>query len=83
MKKSKEPSIRIKRAVKQLKEANDIFGNTLFEQIIAVGVAETENQLEYLKSQNKRSIIKPQIYEDVISILRDNLEQMYELTHTE
>ena len=81
--KSKEPSIRIKRAVKQLKDANDIIGNTLFEQIIAVGVAETENQLEYLKSQNKRSLIKPQIYEDVISILKDNLEQINESTHTE
>tara|TARA_R100000655_G_scaffold109031_1_gene162423 strand:- start:2298 stop:2564 length:267 start_codon:yes stop_codon:yes gene_type:complete len=81
--KSKQPSVRIKRAVKQLKDTNEIIGNTLFEQIIAVGVAETENQLEYLKSQNKRSIIKPQIYEDVISILKDNLEQINESTYTE
>ena len=81
--KSKEPSIRIKRAVKQLKDANDIIGNTLFEQIIAVGVEATEENLQYYESQNKRLIIPPKIYRDVIDILKNNLEQINESTHTE
>ena len=81
--KSKKPSIRIKRAVKQLKDANDIIGNTLFEQIIAAGVEVTEDELEFERLQKKRSLINPKIYKDVISILRDNLEQINESTYTE
>ena len=81
--KSKEPSVRIKRAVKQLKDSNSIIGNTIFEQIIAAGVKATENELEFQKLQKKRLLIGLKIYEDVISILKDNLEQINESTYTE
>ena len=61
--KSKEPSIRIKRAVKQLKDTNDIIGNTIFEQIIAAGVEVTEDQLEF-ETKTKRIIeLDEQLYE--------------------
>lgn len=81
--KSKQPSVRIKRAVKQLSDTNDIIGNTIFEQIISAGVEVTEDQLEFERLQKKRSLINPQIYKDVISILRNNLEQINESTYTE
>ena len=81
--KSKQPSVRIKRAVKQLSDTNHIIGNTIFEQIIAAGVEATEDQLEFQRLQKKRSLINPQIYKDVISILRNNLEQINESTYTE
>ena len=48
MNKSKKPSIRIKRAVKQLTDANPRYqiGNVLFEQIINLGIQEAKNQLK-------------------------------------
>ena len=44
MKKSKKPSVRIKRAVKSLQEANPKYqiGNIIFEQIIAHGVEQVK-----------------------------------------
>ncbi len=83
MKKSKNPSVRIKRAIKELSDANKYnLGNVLFEQIIAIGIVTTENELEKQKLNNKRSIIHPSLYEDVIDILRKHLDQIDEPAYT-
>ena len=82
MKKSSNPSVRIKRAIKELSDANKYnLGNVLFEQIIAIGIVTTENELEKQKSSNERSIIHPSLYKDVIDILRKNLDQINEPTY--
>ncbi len=58
MKKSSNPSVRIKRAIKELSDANKYnLGNVLFEQIIAIGIVTTENELE-----NKNQVTKNQLY---------------------
>lgn len=84
MKKSKKPSIRIKRAVKVLSDANhrhDI-GNALLEQIIQIGVEQVRDQL----SKMDRSInhfIGPGMWEHCIEILEENLEINSEKNQTE
>ena len=84
MKKSTNPSVRIKKAIKELSDANKYnLGNVLFEQIIAIGIVTTENELEKQKLSNKRSIIHPSLYKDVIDILRKHLNQINEPTYAE
>ena len=48
MKKSTKPSVRIKRAVKQLTDANPRYqiGNVLFETIIQIGIDETKKTIK-------------------------------------
>ena len=75
MKKSKKPSIRIKRAVKQLTDANPRYqiGNVLFEQIINLGVQEAKSQLKEM-DKTKNHFISPSMWEHCIEILEENLE---------
>tara|TARA_R110001632_G_scaffold229432_2_gene365540 strand:- start:464 stop:694 length:231 start_codon:yes stop_codon:yes gene_type:complete len=75
MKKSKKPSVRIKRAVKQLTEANPRYeiGNVLFEIIINLGVQEAKNQLKEM-DRTKNHFIGPEMWEHCIEILEENLE---------
>lgn len=75
MKKSKKPSVRIKRAVKSLSEANhrhDI-GNVLFEHIIQLGVDEAKEQLSKI-DRSKNHFIAPSMWEHCIEILEENLQ---------
>jgi hypothetical protein len=75
MKKSKKPSVRIKRAVKALSEANhrhDI-GNVLFEQIIQLGVDEAKDQLSRM-DRSKNHFIPPSMFEHCIEILEKHLD---------
>ena len=75
MKKSKKPSVRIKRAVKALSEANhrhDI-GNVLFEQIIQLGVDEAKEQLSRM-DRSKNHFIPPSMFEHCIEILEEHLD---------
>jgi len=75
MNKSKKPSIRIKRAVKQLTEANPRYqiGNVLFEQIISLGIQEAKNQLKEI-DPNKNYFVGPGMWQECIQILEKNLE---------
>jgi len=75
MKKSTKPSVRIKRAVKQLTDANPRYqiGNVLFEQIINLGVQEAKSQLKEM-DKTKNHFISPSIWEHCIEILEENLE---------
>ena len=75
MKKSTKPSIRIKRAVKQLTDANPRYqiGNVLFEQIINLGVQEAKSQLKEM-DPNQNHFISPSMWEHCIEILEENLE---------
>ena len=75
MKKSTKPSIRIKRAVKQLTDANPRYqiGNVLFEQIINLGVQEAKSQLKEI-DKTKNHFISPSMWEHCIEILEENLE---------
>ena len=75
MKKSKKPSIRIKRAVKQLTDANPRYqiGNVLFEQIINLGIQEAKSQLKEM-DKTKNHFISPSMWAECIEILEENLE---------
>jgi len=75
MNKSKKPSVRIKRAVKQLTDANPRYqiGNVLFEQIINLGVQEAKSQLKEM-DKTKNHFISPSMWEHCIEILEENLE---------
>ncbi len=75
MKKSTKPSIRIKRAVKQLTDANPRYqiGNVLFEQIINLGVQEAKSQLKEM-DKTKNHFISPSMWAECIEILEENLE---------
>ena len=75
MKKSKKPSVRIKRAVKALHEANPRYeiGNVLFEQIIQLGVDEAREQLSKM-DRSKNHFIGPSMWEHCIEILEEHLE---------
>ncbi len=75
MSKSKKPSIRIKRAVKQLTDANPRYqiGNVLFEQIINLGVQEAKSQLKEM-DKTKNHFISPSMWAECIEILEGNLE---------
>ena len=75
MNKSKKPSIRIKRAVKQLTDVNPRYqiGNVLFEQIINLGIQEAKNQLKEM-DPNKNHFVGPGMWQECIQILEQNLE---------
>ena len=74
MKRSKKISINIKRAVKELDEANCWgIGNVIFAEIIRVGIAEYEEKLEHVKDED-RMLISKKIYLDVIDILKKYIE---------
>ena len=75
MNKSKKPSVRIKRAIKQLTDANPRYqiGNVLFEQIINLGVQEAKSQLKEM-DKTKNHFISPSMWEHCIEILEENLE---------
>lgn len=75
MKKSKKPSVRIKRVVKALHEANPrhTIGNALFEQIIAIGVEEAKTQLKSM-DRTKNHFIPPSMWEHCIEILEEHLQ---------
>jgi|14_taG_2_1085336.scaffolds.fasta_scaffold03377_9 hypothetical protein len=75
MKKSRKPSVRIKRVVKALREANPrhTIGNALFEQIIAIGVEEVKDQLSKM-DKNRNHIIPPSMWEHCIDIIEDHLD---------
>ena len=75
MKKSKKPSVRIKRAVKALHEANPKYqiGNIIFEQIIAHGVEQVKKQL-LLIDRSKNYFVSPSMFEEAIEILEAHLE---------
>ena len=75
MKKSTKPSVRIKRAVKQLTDVNPRYqiGNVLFEQIINLGVQEAKSQLKEI-DKTKNHFISPSMWEHCIEILEENLE---------
>ena len=75
MKKSKKPSIRIKRAIKSLSDANPKYeiGNVLFEEIINLGVQEAKSQLKEM-DRTKNHFIGPEMWEHCIEILEENLE---------
>jgi len=75
MNKSKKPSVRIKRAIKQLTDANPRYqiGNVLFEQIINLGVQEAKSQLKEM-DKTKNHFISPSMWEECIDILEENLE---------
>jgi len=76
MKKSKKPSVRIKRAVKSLQEANprNEIGNVLFEEIIRLGVEEAKEQLSKIDKENINSFIPPSMWEHCIEILEEHLQ---------
>lgn len=75
MKKSKKPSVRIKRSVKSLSDANrrtDI-GNVLLEHIIILGIVEVKRQLlEIDRSENH--FISPSMWDHCIEILEEHLD---------
>jgi len=75
MKKSKKPSVRIKRAVKSLHEANPRheIGNLLFEEIIRLGVHEAKNQLGDV-DRSKNHFVSPSMWEHCIEILEEHLD---------
>jgi len=75
MKKSKKPSVRIKRAVKSLHEANPRheIGNLLFEEIIAIGIEEAKNQLRDV-DRSKNHFVSPSMWEHCIEILEEHLD---------
>ena len=75
MSKSKKPSVRIKRAVKSLQEANPRYGigNALFEEIIRLGVHEAKSQLRDL-DRSKNHFVSPSMWDHCIEILEEHLE---------
>ena len=75
MKKSKKPSVRIKRAVKSLHEANPRheIGNVLFEEIIRLGVKEAKYTLSKM-DRSKNHFIPASMWEHCIEILEEHLQ---------
>ena len=71
MKKSKSPSIRIKRAVKELREQNNRFdiGNTIFEEIILKGIAQQKMAIAEAKKQYSNHISSPKLLEEAMLIV--------------
>lgn len=73
MKRSKKISINIKRAVKELDEANNWgIGNVIFSEIIRTGIDEYENHLSKIKNED-RMLISKKVYLDVIEILKKHI----------
>ena len=77
MKASKKPSVRIKRAVKELSEQNNRvdIGNALFEEIIRKGINQQKLAIEDAKKQNVNHFISPLMFEQAIEIIEKHLNQ--------
>ena len=75
MKKSKSPSIRIKRAIKELSEQNNRFdiGNSIFEEIILQGIAQQKIAIAEAKKQDVNHFISPKLFEEAILIIEKHL----------
>mgnify|MGYP003624985696 FL=1 len=74
MKLSKNPSVRIKRAVAQLQKESNGFniGNVIFEEIINKGIAEMEMRI--LQQDRKENHIIPiSMFEDTIRIIKEHI----------
>jgi hypothetical protein len=72
--KSRKPSVRIKRATEEAKEAGKYeIGAAIFEQIIEVGVKTVEDDLNRIGPMNHLAVT-PQMFREVIEILRKHLE---------
>ena len=74
MKKSRKPSTRINKAVKDLKNANRFeVGPAIFEEIITRGIISLENDLKVV-DRSKNHIIAPELMEAVIVIIKSHVE---------
>lgn len=70
MKKSRKPSTRINKAVKDLKDANRFeIGPAIFEEIITRGIISLEDDLKTV-DRSKNHIIAPELMEAVIAIIK-------------
>ena len=74
MKKSRKPSTRINKAVKELKDANRFeIGPAIFEEIITRGIISLEDDLKVV-DRSKNHIIAPELMEAVIVIIKSHVE---------
>ncbi len=79
MKKSKKPSTRINRAVKDLKDANRFeIGPAIFEEIITRGIISLEDDLKVV-DRSKNHIIAPELMEAVIAIIKIHVQLTREI----
>lgn len=79
MKKSKKPSTRINRAVKELKDANRFeIGPAIFEEIITRGIISLEDDLRVV-DRSKNHIIAPELMEAVIAIIKIHVQLTREI----
>lgn len=72
--KSRKPSVRIKRVIKELDQTNSLIGNVLFEQIINIGIHYAKIDLDKMEKDDRLSIIHPRLYRDAIQIIEKHLE---------
>ena len=74
MKKSRKPSTRINKAVKELKNANRFeIGPAIFEEIITRGIISLEDDLKVI-DRSKNHIIAPELMEAVIVIIKTHVQ---------
>lgn len=75
MKKSRQPSTRINKAVKELKNANRKFeiGPAIFEEIITRGIISLEDDLKVI-DRSKNHIIAPELMEAVIVVIKTHVQ---------
>jgi|TARA_R110000765_G_C18950594_1_gene608485 hypothetical protein len=75
MKTSKNPSVRIKRAVKQLQDESNSFniGNVIFEDIILKGIEQMELAISK-QDRSKNHIIPISMFEDTIQIIKEHIK---------
>jgi hypothetical protein len=74
MKKSRKPSTRINKAVKELKNANRFeIGPAIFEEIITRGIISLEDDLRVV-DRSKNHIIAPELMEAVIAIIKIHVQ---------
>ena len=74
MKKSRKPSTRINKAVKELKNANRFeIGPAIFEEIITRGIISLEDDLKVV-DRSKNHIIAPELMEAVVVIIKSHVE---------
>ena len=79
MKKSKKPSTRINKAVKELKDANRFeIGPAIFEEIITRGIISLEDDLKVV-DRSKNHIIAPELMEAVIAIIKIHVQLTREI----
>ena len=79
MKKSRKPSTRINKAVKDLKDANRFeIGPAIFEEIITRGIISLEDDLKTV-DRSKNHIIAPELMEAVIAIIKIHVQLTREI----